>query len=601
MFQPGKIISVSGPVVIADEMAGVCMYEFVYVGHSSLVGEVIQLSGSQATIQVHEETSGLFVGEPVQRSGEPLSVELGPGILSSIFDGIQRPLTEIAIQENSVYIPRGVKLDHLSRTKQWDFTPTLKPGDLVTHGDVVGTVPETGLVLHKIMIPPGLYGRLVSIVPEGSYNIEKTIAVVEDHKGSHVEVKMYQKWPVRQNRPVAKKLAGKSPLLTGQRVLDSLFPLVLGATCALPGSFGCGKTVISHALAKHSNVDIVVYVGCGERGNEIAEVLMEFPELTITAADGQSVSIMERTCLIGNTSNMPVAAREASIYSGITLAEYYRDMGYNVCLMADSTSRWAEALKEISGRLGEMPSDSGYPARLGSLISSFYERAGRATCLGSPGREGTLSIVGAVSPPAGNFSEPVTAATLGVVSCFWGLDKKLAQRKHFPAIDWLQSFSKYRDALTDFYDDFDQSFLSIRTTAGQVLQDEKGLREIVQLVGHDSLSEAQKITLATAQMLKEDFLQQNSYSEHDSFCPFYKTVWMLKNIILFHDLAKKSVSSEEGVTMDVINIHLADTTEKIARMKYLLPSMGEDGLLHELQSIQTEITERFNSIGTAIM
>ncbi|CAL1266819.1 unnamed protein product [Larinioides sclopetarius] len=462
----GFVFSVSGPVVTAEKMSGAAMYELVRVGHQELVGEIIRLEGEMATIQVYEETSGVTVGDPVLRTGKPLSVELGPGIMGSIFDGIQRPLKDINELTNSIYIPRGVNIPALSREATWDFNPvSYKVGSHITGGDIFGIVKENTLIKHKIMLPPKALGRVLFIAEPGSYTVDDIVLETE-FDGQKSQYSMLQVWPVRQLRPVTEKLAANNPLLTGQRVLDALFPCVQGGTTAIPGAFGCGKTVISQSLSKFSNSDVIIYVGCGERGNEMSEVLRDFPEVEI---DGNVESIMKRTALVANTSNMPVAAREASIYTGITLSEYFRDMGYNVSMMADSTSRWAEALREISGRLAEMPADSGYPAYLGARLASFYERAGRVKCLGNPEREGSVTIVGAVSPPGGDFSDPVTSATLGIVQVFWGLDKKLAQRKHFPSINWLISYSKYVRALDDFYDKNFQDFVPLRTKVSSLL------------------------------------------------------------------------------------------------------------------------------------
>ncbi|GKB64463.1 V-type proton ATPase catalytic subunit A, partial [Tanacetum coccineum] len=513
---------VSGPVVIADGMGGAAMYELVRVGHDNLIGEIIRLEGDSATIQVYEETAGLMVNDPVLRTHKPLSVELGPGILGNIFDGIQRPLKTIARISGDVYIPRGVSVPALDKDILWEFEPKkIGEGDLITGGDLYATVFENSLVEHRIALPPDAMGKVTYVAPAGHYSLKT--------------------WPVRTPRPVASKLAADTPLLTGQRVLDALFPSVLGGTCAIPGAFGCGKTVISQALSKYSNSDTVVYVGCGERGNEMAEVLMDFPQLTMTLPDGREESVMKRTTLVANTSNMPVAAREASIYTGITIAEYFRDMGYNVSMMADSTSRWAEALREISGRLAEMPADSGYPAYLAARLASFYERAGKVKGLGGPERDGSVTIVGAVSPPGGDFSDPVTSATLSIVQVFWGLDKKLAQRKHFPSVNWLISYSKYSTALESFYEKFDSDFIDIRTKAREVLQREDDLNEIVQLVGKDALAESDKITLETAKLLREDYLAQNAFTPYDKYCPFYKSVWMMRNIIHFYNLANQYV------------------------------------------------------------
>ncbi|KAH0628610.1 hypothetical protein JD844_009968 [Phrynosoma platyrhinos] len=481
----GYVYGVSGPVVTACNMAGAAMYELVRVGHCELVGEIIRLEGDMATIQVYEETSGVSVGDPVLRTGKPLSVELGPGIMGAIFDGIQRPLSDISAQTQSIYIPRGVNVTALSRDLKWDFSPVknLRVGSHITGGDIYGLVNENSLIKHKIMLPPRNRGTVTYIAPPGNYDSSDVVLELE-FEGVKEKFTMVQVWPVRQIRPVTEKLPANHPLLTGQRVLDALFP------------------------------DVIIYVGCGERGNEMSEVLRDFPELTMEV-DGKVESIMKRTALVANTSNMPVAAREASIYTGITLSEYFRDMGYHVSMMADSTSRWAEALREISGRLAEMPADSGYPAYLGARLASFYERAGRVKCLGNPEREGSVSIVGAVSPPGGDFSDPVTSATLGIVQVFWGLDKKLAQRKHFPSVNWLISYSKYTRALDEYYDKQFPEFVPLRTKAKEILQEEEDLAEIVQLVGKASLAETDKITLEVAKLIKDDFLQQNGYTPYD--------------------------------------------------------------------------------------
>ncbi|KAG6764966.1 hypothetical protein POTOM_028980 [Populus tomentosa] len=560
------VLDVSGPVVVADGMAGAAMYELVRVGHDNLIGEIIRLEGHSATIQgyspmrvlemdmnvsvlyvsVYEETAGLMVNDPVLRTHKPLSVELGPGILGNIFDGIQRPLKTIARISGDVYIPRGVSVPALDKDTLWEFQPKkIGEGDLVTGGDLYATVYENTLMQHHVALPPDAMGKVTYIAPPGQYSLKDTVLELE-FQGVVKQFTMLQTWPVRTPRPVASKLAADTPLLTGQRVLDALFPSVLGGTCAIPGAFGCGKTVISQALSKYSNSDTVVYVGCGERGNEMAEVLMDFPQLTMTLPDGREESVMKRTTLVANTSNMPVAAREASIYTGITIAEYFRDMGYNVSMMADSTSRWAEALREISGRLAEMPADSGYPAYLAARLASFYERAGKVKCLGSPERTGSVTIVGAVSPPGGDFSDPVTSATLSIVQVFWGLDKKLAQRKHFPSVNWLISYSKYSGALESFYERFDPDFINIRTKAREVLQREDDLNEIVQLVGKDALAEGDKITLETAKLLREDYLAQNAFTPYDKFCPFYKSVWMMRNIIHFYNLANQVLAGLES-------------------------------------------------------
>jgi len=474
----------------------------------------------------------------------------------------------------------------------------LKVGDHVTGGDIYGKVVENNLVVHLLMVPPGEMGTITYLAPTGNYTLKDVVLEIE-FQGKGKKFTMLQFWPVRQPRPIADKLAADHPLLCGQRVLDSLFPCVQGGTCAIPGAFGCGKTVISQSLSKYSNSDCIVYVGCGERGNEMAEVLMEFPELTIEMK-GKQESIMKRTTLVANTSNMPVAAREASIYTGITLAEYFRDMGYNVSMMADSTSRWAEALREISGRLAEMPADSGYPAYLGTRLASFYERAGNVVCLGSPSRKGSVTIVGAVSPPGGDFSDPVTSATLGIVQVFWGLDKKLAQRKHFPSLNWLQSYSKYETALDPFYEDFDPEFVSLRKRCKEILQSEDELTEIVQLVGKDSLAESDKITLEIAKVIKEDFLQQNGFSPYDKFCPFYKTVWMLRNMITFYNLAQKAIESssdDKRITWMSIKNAMSDTIFELSSMKFQDPATGQDKIVAHMTNLFEQIHTGFRNLG----
>lgn len=535
---------------------------------------------------------------------QPLSLELGPGILGTIFDGIQRPLKDIAVGSGSCFIPRGVDVPALDRSRFWDFEPTnFKVGDRITGGDIYGTVHENSLMEHRVMLPPSARGNITHIAPAGQYSLTDKVIEIE-FGGKKKEYSMLQMWPVRAPRPVAKKLLADTPLLTGQRVLDGLFPAVLGGTCAIPGAFGCGKTVISQALSKYSNSDGIIYVGCGERGNEMAEVLMDFPQLTMTLPDGREESIMKRTTLVANTSNMPVAAREASIYTGITLAEYFRDMGYNFSMMADSSSRWAEALREISGRLAEMPADSGYPAYLGARLASFYERAGRVSCLGSPNREGSVTIVGAVSPPGGDFSDPVTTATLSIVQVFWGLDKKLAQRKHFPSVNWLISYSKYAKSLEPFYDTFDPEFVAVRKTAREILQKEDDLNEIVQLVGKDSLAEGDKITLEVARLIKDDFLQQNSFTSYDKYCPFYKTVDILRNMITFYDIANevvdRSAASTSGdnqkITYNVIKSRLGDLLYKLASQKFEEPAEGEEALKMKYDALNNEIRERFAAL-----
>jgi V-type H+-transporting ATPase subunit A len=540
----------------------------------------------------------LKVGDPVLRTGQPLSVELAPGVLGQIFDGIQRPLADIAELVQTPYIPKGVSVNSLNRTKKWPFVPVnYKIGDLISGGDIYGTVVENMLLVHKIMLHPKAMGKITWIAPQGNYTIVDPILETELN-GVKTKHAMLQKWPVRLPRPYLEKKASDQPLITGQRILDALFPAVLGGTCCIPGAFGCGKTVISQSLSKFSNSDAIIYVGCGERGNEMAEVLMEFPELTMEV-NGQSVSIMNRTSLVANTSNMPVAAREASIYTGITLAEYYRDQGYNVCMMGDSTSRWAEALREISGRLGEMPADAGYPAYLGARLASFYERAGKIQCVGNPARQGSVCIVGAVSPPGGDFSDPVTSATLAIVQVFWGLDKKLAQRKHFPSVNWLISYSKYTNILDRHYDTHDPDFVAYRTKCKEILQLEDDLTEIVQLVGKDSLGEPEKITLEVAKIIKDDYLAQNGFTSYDRFCPFYKTSGMLRNIITFYNEAQKAVeksTAERKVTWNMIKGHMQTTIDKIIRMKFYEPKDGQDAMMEKFNNLNEEILAGFRNL-----
>ncbi|BGP13864.1 hypothetical protein JCM10213_002502 [Rhodosporidiobolus nylandii] len=591
----GSVFSVSGPVVVAEKMAGAAMYELVRVGHDELVGEIIRIENDKATIQVYEETSGMTIGDPVLRTGKPLSVELGPGLMSNIYDGIQRPLKGIAEKSNSIYIPRGINTDALDRTIKWDFEPgQFKVGDHISGGDIFGKVYENSLVSeHKIMMNPRGMGTVTHIAEKGSYNVDDVVLETE-FEGKKTQHTLFQLWPVRAPRPTGEKLQADYPLLTGQRVLDSLFPCVQGGTTAIPGAFGCGKTVISQAVSKFSNSDIIVYVGCGERGNEMAEVLMDFPELSIDV-NGVQEPIMKRTTLVANTSNMPVAAREASIYTGITLSEYFRDQGRNVAMMADSSSRWAEALREISGRLAEMPADSGYPAYLGAKLASFYERAGKATCLGSPNRVGTVSIIGAVSPPGGDFSDPVTSATLGIVQVFWGLDKKLAQRKHFPSVNWNVSYSKYTRVLQPYYEETEPDFLHYRNVAKQVLQKEDELAEIVQLVGKSSLGESDKVTLDVARLIKEDFLQQNGISTYDRYCPFYKTTAMLKNLVTYYECAVKAVEGDT-LTWAKVRDSTSDLWFRLTQMKFEDPATGQDAILKVLNELHGDILSQFQQI-----
>ncbi|KAF7939679.1 hypothetical protein EAE99_001484 [Botrytis elliptica] len=591
--QFGSIYSVSGPVVVAENMIGVAMYELVRVGHDNLVGEVIRIEADRATIQVYEETAGVTVGDPVVRTGKPLSVELGPGLMETIYDGIQRPLKAIADNSNSIYIPRGISAPALNREKDWDFKPIMKVGDHITGGDIWGTVYENSLLDdHKILFPPRARGTITRIAEKGSYKVDQKILEVE-FDGKKTEYSMMHTWPVRVPRPTTEKLAADKPFIVGQRVLDALFPSVQGGTVAIPGAFGCGKTVISQSVSKFSNSDIIVYVGCGERGNEMAEVLMDFPELSIEI-DGRKEPIMKRTTLIANTSNMPVAAREASIYTGITVAEYFRDMGKDVAMMADSTSRWAEALREISGRLGEMPADQGFPAYLGAKLASFYERAGKVQALGGPDREGSVSIVGAVSPPGGDFSDPVTSSTLGIVQVFWGLDKKLAQRKHFPSINTAVSYSKYTTVLDKYYEKDFPEFPRLRDRIKQLLTDSEELDQVVQLVGKSALSDPDKITLDVAALIKEDFLQQNGYSDYDQFCPIWKTEWMMKAMMGFHDEAQKAVA--QGQSWAKVREATGELQSHLRNMKFEVPSEGEDKITKKYEDLVQAMTDKFASV-----
>ena len=540
----GTIKKVAGPLVIAKGMRDANMFDVVRVSSQRLIGEIIEMHGDEASIQVYEETSGLGPGEPVESTNVPLSVELGPGLIGSIFDGIQRPLDEI-MKLTGNNLKRGVEVPSLSREQKWNFVPSVSVGDELEPGDVLGTVQETAAVVQKIMVPPEVSGTVKSICA-GEYTVEDTIAVLATKDGDK-ELTMMQRWPVRKGRPYAEKLPPKMPLITGQRVIDALFPIAKGGVAAVPGPFGSGKTVIQHQLAKWAEADIVVYIGCGERGNEMTDVLNEFPELK-DPKTGRS--LMERTVLIANTSDMPVAAREASIYTGITIAEYFRDMGYSVALMADSTSRWAEALREMSGRLEEMPGEEGYPAYLGSRLAQFYERAGRVVSLGKEGRMGALSVIGAVSPPGGDISEPVSQATLRIVKVYWGLDSSLAYKRHFPAINWLSSYSLYLDSLKPWFDEkLGPEFMRDRTKAMGILQNEASLNEIVQLVGKDALGAGDQLTLEVARMVREDFLQQNAFMDVDSFSDYERQKKLLGMIlsydVLCRDAIAKGASAQE--------------------------------------------------------
>ena len=554
----GTIERISGPLVVAKGITGASMHEVVRVGEIGLVGEIIELDGDLASVQVYEETSGLRPGEPVTGTGEALSVELGPGLIEQFYDGIQRPLKSIEDASKSAFIARGITVPALDHEKLWKFEPRVAVGDEVNEGDIIGVVQETVLVEHRVMVPNGMHGKVVSI-EAGEFNIEQTICVIDDGKAKH-NIAMLRRWPVRVDRPVARKLPPVTPLTTGQRVVDTFFPIAMGGTACVPGPFGSGKTVIQHQLAKWAEAQVVVYIGCGERGNEMTDVLREFPELT-DPRSGQP--LMKRTVLIANTSNMPVAAREASVYTGIAIAEYYRDMGYSVALMADSTSRWAEALREMCGRLEEMPGEEGYPAYLGTRLASFYERAGRAICLGKDGREGSVSVIGAVSPPGGDLSEPVTQNTLRVTMVFWGLDANLAYQRHFPAINWLNSYSLYTNKLDEYWDaKFDAEWTPSRVEAMKILEEESSLKEIVQLVGMDALSRNERMTMETAKSLREDFLHQNAFSDVDTYTSMEKQFKMLTTILKFHHHGLDALNS--GVPMN--KLFNLPVREKIARM-----------------------------------
>ncbi|MCR3956227.1 MAG: V-type ATP synthase subunit A [Gudongella sp.] len=575
----GKIVKVSGPLVVAEGMDEANVYDVVQVSDFKLVGEIIEMRGDRASIQVYEETTGIGPGDPVYTTGEPLSVELGPGMMEAMFDGIQRPLNEFR-EKSGDFMTRGTKVDNLDREKKWDFTPAVKVGDKVESGDVIGTVQETTLILHKIMVPPGMSGEVTEI-KEGSFTVVEEICVLDGEK----KLQMMQKWPVRKGRPFAKKLNPDVPLLTGQRVIDTFFPVAKGGTAAIPGPFGSGKTVVQHQLAKWADTEIVVYVGCGERGNEMTDVLMEFPEI-IDPTTGES--LMKRTVLIANTSNMPVAAREASIYTGITIAEYFRDMGYSVAIMADSTSRWAEALREMSGRLEEMPGDEGYPAYLASRAAAFYERAGKVICEGSDNREGAITVIGAVSPPGGDISEPVSQATLRIVKVFWGLDHALSYKRHFPAINWLNSYTLYQTKMDQWMaGNIDPEFAKNRAKAMNLLQEESSLQEIVRLVGRDSLSEEDQLKLEATKSLREDYLQQNAFHDIDTFCSLEKQNKMLKLILQFYDLGMKAL--EKGVYLK--DIEHMPVRENIARSKYI-----EEEELHKIDEISVELTQAINKL-----
>ena len=578
----GIIKKVAGPLVIATGMRDANMSDVCRVSKQRLIGEVLEIHGDEASIQVYEETSGLGPGEEVESIGVPMSVELGPGLISSIYDGIQRPLDDI-MKKVGNSLQRGVEVPSLKRDLKWEFKATASVGDEVCGGDIIGTVQETELVEQRIMIPPDMQGKIKSI-ESGSFTVEERIAVLETESGD-VDIFMMQRWPVRKGRPYKEKLAPSRPLVTGQRVVDAFFPIAMGGVAAVPGPFGSGKTVIQHQLAKWAEADIVVYIGCGERGNEMTDVLNEFPELKDPKT---GKSLMERTVLIANTSDMPVAAREASIYTGITIAEYFRDMGYSVALMADSTSRWAEALREMSGRLEEMPGEEGYPAYLGSRLAQFYERAGEVISIGREGRKGALSVIGAVSPPGGDISEPVSQATLRIVKVFWGLDSDLAYKRHFPAINWLTSYSLYLDNIGSWYDEsLSPEWLKSRQDMMRLLQDEAELNEIVQMVGMDALSPIDRIKMEAARSIREDFLHQNSFDEVDTYTSLNKQLLMMKLVMSYYDKAKEALSKGAGMN-DLINM---EVREKIGRFKYTPENQVDDVFKQISEELDKEISD----------
>ncbi len=580
----GTIKKVAGPLVIAEGMRDANMSDVCRVSSQRLIGEIIEIHGDQASIQVYEETSGLKPGEPVESTGAPLSVELGPGLIGSIYDGIQRPLVDIMEQEGN-NLTRGVEIPSLSRKSKWHFVPVKAAGDKVIAGDIIGTVAETPIVTQRIMVPNGVSGTIKSIA-EGDYTVTDTVAVLTDDNGKDVEVTLMQKWPVRKGRPYKEKLSPDMPLITGQRVIDTLFPIAKGGVAAVPGPFGSGKTVVQHQLAKWAEADIVVYIGCGERGNEMTDVLNEFPELKDPKT---GYSLMQRTVLIANTSDMPVAAREASIYVGITIAEYFRDMGYSVALMADSTSRWAEALREMSGRLEEMPGEEGYPAYLGSRLAQFYERAGRVITNGTEGREGALSVIGAVSPPGGDISEPVSQATLRIVKVFWSLDSSLAYKRHFPAINWLTSYSLYLQNMGKWFNEAAKGpWMECRARLMSLLSDEANLQEIVQLVGMDALSAPDRLKLEAARSIREDFLHQDAFHEVDTYTSLEKQFLMMNLVLNFYDLSKKAL--EEGATIN--KIESLPIRERIGRYKYI----ANENLQKEYDDIITALNKELDEI-----
>jgi V/A-type H+-transporting ATPase subunit A len=584
-MKKGKIIRTAGPLVVASECLGAKMYDMVRIGEIGLIGEIIELEEDKAFIQVYEDTTGIGPGEPVELTGKPLSVELGPGLLKSVFDGIQRPLDVIRAKEGD-FVTRGIEIPPLDRKKKWDFKPLVKKGQEVDEGDFLGEIEETPLIKHKIMVPPGIKGKVVEI-KKGKMTVEEVAAVIKNEKGEH-PIRLFQVWSVRQNRRVKKRKMPTDPLVTGQRVLDTLFPLAKGGTACVPGPFGSGKTVVQHQLSKWSDAQIILFVACGERGNEVADLLLSFPELKDPSTDRP---LMERTIIIANTSNMPVAAREASIYTGMTIAEYFRDMGYSVALMADSTSRWAEALREISGRMEEMPGEEGYPAYLASRLAEFYERAGRVDCLGSDNREGALSVIGAVSPPGGDLSDPVVQSTLKVVKVFWALDDKLANERHFPAINWQESYSLYVENIEDNWrEEIAEDFVDIRQEAMKILEEESELLEIARLVGVESLSDTERLVLESAKSIREDFLHQNAFHPQDTYTSLRKQYLMMRIIIHFHNLGIKAL--EEGVSLeDIIDL---EVRERISKMKFISEE-GEDSIhdiFIEIDRVFKELTRK---------
>lgn len=585
MNSKGTIKKVAGPLVIATGMRDANMFDVVHVSDQMLTGEIIEMHGDEASIQVYEETSGLGPGEPVVSTGVPMSVELGPGLITSIYDGIQRPLDAI-MKVCGNNLKRGIHVDSLDREKKWNFVPTAEIGEEVSGGDVLGTVQETEVVEQKIMVPPDVKGK-VKELKSGEFTVAETIAVIETEKGDR-EVQLMQRWPVRKSRPYTEKLRPDKPLITGQRVVDAFFPIAKGGTAAVPGPFGSGKTVIQHQLAKWAEADIVVYIGCGERGNEMTDVLNEFPAL-VDPKTGRS--LMERTVLIANTSDMPVAAREASIYTGITIAEYFRDMGYSVALMADSTSRWAEALREMSGRLEEMPGEEGYPAYLGSRLAQFYERAGHVIALGKDGRDGALSVIGAVSPQGGDISEPVSQATLRIVKVFWGLDSNLAYQRHFPAINWLTSYSLYLDSMEKWFnEEVEPGWMSARQEMMSLLQDESKLNEIVQMVGMDALSPADRLKMEAAKSIREDFLNQNSFDEVDTYSSLRKQYLMMRLVMSFYEKAKAAL--EKGANVE--DLIAMPSREPIGRFKYTPEDKIEDEFTRINDLLDREVAEALN-------